>query len=48
MLECSGFGVPDLDGAVGGRGGDVAAVWGEFDARYGFLVAAQDERRRIM
>lgn len=48
VFEGPGVGVPDLDCAVGGCAGDVAAVGREFDAGYGFLVAAQDERGRIV
>jgi hypothetical protein len=35
--------VPELDGAVGGAGGDVAAVGREAEYGDGFLVAAEDE-----
>lgn len=41
VLEGAGFGVPDLDCAVGASGGDPASIGGELDHADGFLVAAQ-------
>ena len=42
VLEGARLRVPDLDGAVGGGGGNPAAVGGEFHGRDALLVAAED------
>jgi hypothetical protein len=42
MFELSGAGIPDFYGAVGGGGGNVAAIWRELYAGDRLLVAAQD------